>query len=171
MPQKYIHYGSNKFDIGRFINVYNIPFMNKPGGGLWASRIDSLYGFKDFCKSNDMNGSPYYDFNKSFVFSLKDDAKIFNISSYEDYLNAPKCSYMHNNLGNIRFSDEIIDYEKMSSSYDAIELNYFSKLLSNEIIVFYNDINEYFKKSLKHKLNNWDCDCILIMNPDVIILD
>ena len=47
MPIEYIHYGHNKFDIDRFMPIQNKMFYNKPYGGLWASRIDARYGWKD----------------------------------------------------------------------------------------------------------------------------
>ena len=50
---EYIHYGSNKFDKNKFIPIRNEMFMTKPKGGMWASRVDSDYGWFDWCNNND----------------------------------------------------------------------------------------------------------------------
>ena len=39
---KFIHFGSPCFDRGRFVPVRNIPYRNKPDGGLWAM---DMYGW------------------------------------------------------------------------------------------------------------------------------
>ena len=48
---KYVHYGSNRFDINIFRKIVNRPLYSKPLGGLWASRVDSKRGWKDWCES------------------------------------------------------------------------------------------------------------------------
>ena len=47
---KYIHYGSNSFDPIKFHPIKNVPFYTKPEGGLWASRTNTDFGWKDWCK-------------------------------------------------------------------------------------------------------------------------
>ena len=48
----YIHYGSNKFDINIFKKIKNRPKFVKPEGGLWASRVETEHGWKDWCITN-----------------------------------------------------------------------------------------------------------------------
>ena len=44
----------------------------------------------------------------------------------------------------------VLDFEKLSHKYDAIEVN-----ISSDDELYY-------------KLYGWDCDSILVMNPDVV---
>lgn len=49
----YIHFGSSKYDPNHFVTPRNSDgkcIYNKPLGGLWASRIDSDYGWKNGVK-------------------------------------------------------------------------------------------------------------------------
>lgn len=46
----YIHYGSSTFY--KFPPVKNELYFDKPIGGLWASPIDTQYGWKYWCKVN-----------------------------------------------------------------------------------------------------------------------
>ena len=82
--------------------------------------------------------------DNSFTFTLKDGAKVLEINSVKELKEVPK----------IKDDDGVtytmIDFEKLSESYDAIEVNISS------------DHNLYFS------LYGWDCDSILIMNPDII---
>ena len=50
---KFIHYGHDKFEKDKFELVKNRLDASKPKGGLWASRIDSPNGWKDWCESNE----------------------------------------------------------------------------------------------------------------------
>jgi len=47
MCMKYIHYGSDKFDIRKFKEVENDMFL-KPKGGLWASPVNSYIRWFEF---------------------------------------------------------------------------------------------------------------------------
>lgn len=51
MNNRYIHYGSNKFDpdkINFLAGIYGINAFSKPMGCLWSSPIDApYYGWKD----------------------------------------------------------------------------------------------------------------------------
>ena len=40
-PVTYIHYGDQHFYRDRFNDPKNVPYLNKPRGGFWASRIDA----------------------------------------------------------------------------------------------------------------------------------
>lgn len=152
---KYIHYGSNKFDKDKFLRVKNCDHdWTKPQeGGFWASPIGTKRGWKQWCESE---GFHIDKLNNSFKFDLAADSKIFHIKSYDDLKKLPK---FPNLICNIPITSLYykIDFEKASKEYDAIELH-----LSE-------DKNSNYEESLYFKLYGWDCDSILIMNPDIII--
>ena len=143
---EYIHYGSSAFELERFSRISNTQYFTKPHGGLWASRADALYGWKNFSYENHIDCDLY----KNFKFTLLDNANVVHIYSVKDLESLPQSK---NEMGWVS-----LDFEKMlEDGIDAIELH-----LSEE---HWNG----FLNSLYYKLYGWDCDSILIMNPDIII--
>lgn len=141
----YIHYGHNKFDMNNFIEIINQPVLTKPFGGLWASDIKAKYGWKDWCKAEN-----FCDCNEdnSFSFVLSDNAKVLYINSVNDLKVLPKAV---DKFG-MNFSSWILlDFEKIAETYDAVEVN-----ISSDFDLYY-------------QLYGWDCDSILIMNPNIVI--
>ena len=70
----YIHYGSSKYDPNHFVTPRNSDgrcIYNKPLGGLWASRTDSDYGWKNWCEDNEFHTD---NLSSAFKFKLRDDA-------------------------------------------------------------------------------------------------
>lgn len=140
---EYIHYGHNKFDKNRFDAIKNRPYSVKPLGGLWASRTDTEDGWKDFVKGNNLSIG---DFRTSFKFTLKDTARVLTIDNHEMLDNLPQ---VKNDLPMEAY--KVLDFEKLLEDYDAVEV-----LISEDGWLY-------------HKLYGWDCDSILIMNPDIIV--
>lgn len=141
---EYIHYGHKKFDIDKFVKITNREEFTKPNGGLWASRVDAEYGWKDWCLSNEYGTE---DLKESFTFSLKEDAKILTITNCDQLDKLPrneKCTIMCRSWA-------CLDFERLSKEYDAIEV-----LISEDGQLYY-------------KIYGWDCDSILIMNPEIIV--
>lgn len=142
---KYIHFGSNKFDIEKFKLIKNEPYRNKPSGGLWASPIGAAMGWKEWCENENFRECKE---DNSFRFNVLDKANIYQINSVSDCMNMP--------LVKTEYDIKIMlipDFEEMyKSGIDAIQFN-----LSN-------DHELYFT------LYGWDCDSILIMNKNVIEL-
>ena len=151
--REYIHYGSPKFDKIKFCPVRNRnDFIGKPFGGLWASRKDAKRGWKWWCKSNNFCTNLLKKRN-SFTFTLDKNANVFTITSVEDLKKLPEIENKTHCLSNYE-----IDFEKcMEQGIDAIELHYFES-----------DDVTYNWDSLYYKLYGWDCDSIIIMNPDII---
>ena len=144
MSKTYIHYGDNFFDKDLFVSPTNQPNRNKPKGGLWASDINAKYDWKDWCEDSDYD---YCDLKSHFKFKLTDNANIFTINSVEDIDKMPRQRFDHE-----LFLIKPIDFEAMvKNGIDAIEYN-----LSND-------------NGLCYALYSWDCDCILILNPDIIV--
>ena len=146
---KYIHYGSSAFFPEKFRKVENVDIGgNKPRGGLWASRVDAKYGWANWC--NDINVFSAM-FKRSFQFTLSNNAKILEIHCMEDLSELPK---RKNFWSPLMISKIFPDFEKMmDDGIDAVEL-----FLSDDEDLFYG-------------LYGWDCDSILIMNPEIIITE
>ena len=138
----YIHYGHKHFDKYLFAPIKNMHSLTKPLGGLWASNTDAVYGWKDWCEDNEFRRC---EKDHSFAFVLTDDARILTINSLDDLKNLLKGE---NKYGIDTWT--ILDFEKLSQQYDAIEVN-----ISSDSMLY-------------HSLYGWDCDSILIMNPDVV---
>lgn len=153
MNGQYIHYGAARFELTKFDCIKNRPLSSKPFGGFWASAVDAKFGWKEWCAC-----SGFDDLSKQprFCFFLSDSANVLGIKSAEDLQMLPRCS--ESNLFVARsgiskqFSSAYLDFEMLQhQGYDAIE-------------VFLSD-----DARLYHMLYGWDCDSILILNPDVIL--
>ena len=145
----YIHYGSDCFRPSEFLHVTNEGFWNKPCGGFWASPVGAKCGWSDWCESE---GFTLDSFNSSFSFTLVPAARVIHLYTSKDLDRMP-CREDSSGLN--RF---LPDFEKMvKDGWDAIELH----LSSNE--------ENWYKNGLYWRLYGWDCDSILIMNPDIIV--
>jgi hypothetical protein len=148
--KEYVHYGCKKFDPSLFFAIRNRDFV-KPFGGFWGSPIGAGYGWKEwndeshFCSINEEN---------SFRFTLSDGAKVLHIYSSDDLEPLPHLKGFPNTLFHF------LDFEAIKKSgYDAIELH-----LSEE-----RKPRSGLSKSLYYALYGWDCDSILVMDPDVVV--
>lgn len=152
----YIHYGADHFDKSLFKPVKNrdIKWV-KPiaGTGFWASDINAKWGWKDWCESEDFH---IERLDTSFKFSLIPDARVKHIRSLNDLLDLP-CIGERPVYDTDKYKRSwlmpqyYIDFEKSSEQYDAIELH----------------LSDFY--ALYDILYSWDCDSILIMNPDIIM--
>ena len=139
----YIHYGCNAFDINKFTTPQNRKFFNKPFGGLWASRIDAEYGWKQWCEKED-----FYECseNNSFLFTISDNANILYINCVNDVDKLPN--------------------QKIDLSLTCIKTVDLKQLVANGIdAIEFNVSNDW---NLYMALYGWDCDSTLILNPNVI---
>lgn len=145
---KYIHYGHNSFDKNLFVAPSNREFFVKPFGGLWASPVDAKWGWKDWCKSENFNLNRLDD---SFTFTLKDGATVAHIFDVGYLERLPR-------LGSMFSLWVCLDFEKLlADGCDAVELH-----LSED---------RSMGDSLYWKLYGWDCDSIVILNPDVVVVE
>ena len=155
MENKYIHYGHCQFDRDRFVSIQNITMFPKPHGGMWASRVDAEFGWKQWCEQENFRECCE---DNSFMFTLKPDAKVIHIYRVSDLDVLP----MQDCFG--EFSAITMccpDFEKiLSDGWDAIELH-----LSEE-----DRTGVGYLEGLYWKLYGWDCDSILVMNPEVIVV-
>lgn len=142
----YIHYGAKKL---RHIEpIRNQRFFTKPIGGLWASPIDAIFGWKQWCEREHFRKNTE---DNAFKFTVKDDTKVIHIRSIKDLEKLPKLT----NYDNLMC---YLDFEEIQKYYDAIELH-----LSEE-----EQTIENFCNGLYFQLYGWDCDSILIFHDDAI---
>ena len=141
----YIHYGHKHFVKELFGEIRNREgFPIKPIGGLWGSREDTKFGWKQWCEAEEFMTERLQD---SFKFKLNTD-RILVISNSMQLQDLPK-----NTKDEITqyFTDWILlDYEKLAQQYDAMEVL----------------ISEDYK--LDYDLYGYDCDSIIVFNKDVI---
>lgn len=149
--KKYIHYGHTYFDIELFKPMQNNPMFTKPSGGLWGSPIDATYGWKDWCRDNEFRE---IDKNDCFEFQICSEANVLHLYSIDDVDKLPKQKGL--TIGSM----EYLDFEQIKiDGYDAIELH-LSEDRSSDCLY-----------GLYYVLYGWDCDSILVMNPNCIVVD
>lgn len=152
--KKYIHYGCDSFDRNLFQPIVNRERFVKPHGGLWASPVDSEWGWKDWCTSESFHTDRL---SESFTFTLSENAKVIHIRSVSDLTELPNQKPSPWFPGVCDW--KCIDFEKLlADGVDAVELH-----LSEE-----DRTNCGFMDGLYWELYGWDCDSILILNPDVV---
>ena len=140
--KKFIHYGSNNFEIDRFEKIKNRHDMSfeKPDGGLWASPINSRDNWHDWCLNNDFHTEKLKD---SFIFTLLPNSRVLTIKTVQDITN------ILNMLTAVPLGRKRrhIDFEELLKlGYDAIE-------------VYIDDVDVYYR------LYGWDVDSLLVLNP------
>ena len=149
--KEYIHYGSNKFDIRKF-NEFSgrkdeyFTGLNKPAKyiGLWASPVNANYGWKEYVEDN--WGEESYRLKNSFKFTLRPDARILTVRCEKDierYIKYDGCYIF----------DGEIDFRRIARRYDGMELIHGENWVELHDSYFY----------------TWDCDSIIIWNPEVIV--
>lgn len=139
--ERYIHYGHKNFEPEKFQGIKNVPMFPKPRGGLWASPINAEYGWRDWCEAESFRDC---NSEESFLFRLKDGAKVYHIRSMQDVKSMPLIE-----IGATTYY--VPNFEKMlDDGWDAVELH----LSECEELYF--------------ALYSWDCDCILVMNKDIV---
>lgn len=145
---EYIHYGHKEFSKELFQPIKNREMFSKPTGGFWASRVNALYGWKEWCNDNDFGDCRE---DNCFRFSISENANILTINSVDDLKGLPKAKQpvpVDSSLW-----DNYLDFEQLLlNGIDAVEVNISS------------DRNLYMV------LYGWDCDSILIMNPDIVFV-
>lgn len=149
MSVTYIHYGSDKFDKSLFKPIRNREYFAKPYGGLWASREGDIEGWKTWCEDEG-----YHEelLEHSFTFTLKPSANIHVIEETEDIYKLPRWKES-DWLSPIFYPDF---EECIRKGIDAIE-----------IIDIYG-VDASGENSVYMTLYGWDCNSILILNPDIV---
>lgn len=151
----YVHYGSKKFDKSVFRPIQNrvdgrgLPWGNKPlDGGLWASADNAKFGWRDWNRQSQFRECRE---DNCFRFTLDTNARILHLDN-DDIAKVELAKFgaeelSHGVLGVL----DGIDFESICQQYDAIEFN------------------RSADGRLYWTLYGWDCDCILVLNPDVVM--
>lgn len=149
--QIYIHYGSTDFDSEKGFPIKNRqPPWCKPLGGFWASRLDATFGWKEWCEREDFR---VCDSNESFQFVLKEGARVEVIHDLAKLRSLPILTISEGLSQTYN-----IDFEKCrNTGIDAIELCWYG-----------DEWKEVAKDDLYFALYGWDCDSIVILNPDIV---
>jgi hypothetical protein len=145
---KYIHYGHDKFDKNLFKEIKNREIFVKPSGGLWASSNYYEISWKKWCINEGFKTDSLKLF---FEFKLSENSKILIIDNADKLYKLPKIKMTNSPI--LGSYNVYLDFEKLKKDYDAIEV-----FISKDFDRLYWD------------LYGWDCDSILIMNKDIIIL-
>jgi len=150
MSKMYIHYGNDHFDPDKFNQIMNLYLSNKPSGGLWASPCNAERSWYKWCKSEKFR---IESFDKWFTFTLKDDAKILTIKTKQDLCELENNGFCVDKYTKIRYNLRGFypDFEKLAKHYDAIEV--------------------YMSDTIYWGLYGWDCDSLLVLNPDCVVPD
>lgn len=141
---EYIHYGHTDFDKAIFNTIKNGMNFTKPFGGFWGSPVNAKHGWKDWCTLSNFRKC---EIQNSFKFTLDDAARVLTITACEQLVDLPK-------LNLSKFIPEFVislDFEQLALQYDAIEVS-----ISTD-------------PHLLSALMLWDCDSILVFNPDVVL--
>jgi hypothetical protein len=152
--KKYIHYGHSAFDSSKWKDVLDSDggFLNKPHGGLWASSKTAKFGWYDWCQRENFSTK---NLTKYFEFTLSSNARILELTpgnvwelpTSKDYLKTYGMSERRMGVHGVYW----IDFEALARDYDVIDYN----------------VSKY--PELYWLLYGWDCDCILVLNKDVIV--
>ena len=152
----YVHYGAKYFVRDKFESIENEDFRNKPDGGFWASSCKAKNSWSVWCVENDFKRA---NLEECFYFSLSETANVLRIESLEDCkeLTLQPVGYMHKEYMNPNY--KVIDYKAcIARGFDAIEYKY-------DIACKSEDFEE-----IDSIMWGWDCDSILILNPDIVVL-
>jgi hypothetical protein len=168
----YIHYGSDAFIPEYFQPVQNNQFYSiKPEGGLWASPKNGRFTWKDFCEGDNFQTEAL---EYSFEFELKPNAKILEIKTITDLNRVPATdsngkryysSFQESSEGIFldqkKFMEYMSEVQRYGMNYkiDFVEIN-------KEYDAVYVDGADIY---LHWALYGWDCETLLILNPDVIV--
>lgn len=135
------------------VDIHNNPWRNKPMGGFWGTPEDSSNNWKNLCLSKKIRVE---SLNHSIRFRLIDGARVYLIDSEEKEETLPlQLIDEATKLKGIREYqpklDRIYDFEALKKEgYDAVEIS----------------ISECPR--LFWLMYGWDCDSIVVMNPEVI---
>lgn len=139
-----VHFGASKFQpelLRKPINEWV-----KPRGGLWTSPVGSDYGWEKWCRSE---GFRIESLNECFFLKFKSNSKIAIIDSLDDLLKLPRF-----NRGEGFYGRVYLDFEIISNKFDAIWLT----VKGQSETRFSSPMNLY----------GWDCESILVFNPESI---
>ena len=159
----YRHYGSNKFDRKLLESSFNSEIKRKYDRmewkpfGLWGSPVEcNAYTWEEWCLGEDFH---IEKLSSHFNFTLKKSARILKIINVEDafpYIYRGNLSKLWNNFEDWRYSiGAKLNLNLIYKEFDAMEVSY-SKTSD-------------FSALRYSVFNTWDCDSIVVWNPNMIV--
>jgi hypothetical protein len=145
-PGLLIHYGASKFEFSKIAPIENKAWV-KPSGGLWTSPINSEWGWKEWCAAENFSDCRQ---ENSFTVRLVRQARVFMIDSYKDLMSCPLVPSSYS-------SNKSLNFQSIAMDYDAIWL---TEKGQNET-----------RFSVPVNLYGWDCETVLILNGQCIVLE
>ena len=149
-----------EFDPKRHFPIVNWKETNKPLGGLWGSRVGASKKWERFLEQMDEYLQKKHHVENwertevtRFYFKLKEDANVFVVTCYKDYLRLPKSVDED--------GKEYVDYLKcLDNGIDAVELCSIG-----------DEFEEYYDEETIDEFDDafciqWACDSIVVLNPD-----
>lgn len=147
----YVVFGSDHFDRSMFVPITNesYPWV-KPRGGMWSSPVNSEITWEAWCLDNRFG---IEKLGKQFRFILADGSRVLKISSNKDLDDLYSRGYKRSDFDQYPYLHDdqyYLDFEKiLADGYDAIQVT-----ITNET---------YWS------LYGWDCDTLLVLNPDSVV--
>jgi len=142
---KCIVYGlGNEYQQKRFQAIRNRNRFVKPTGGLWASPINCLYGWKEAATDMEIG-----DFETSFEITIE--GNILVIDSFEDLEKLP---HITEELGPFAIL-EVPDFEALL--LDGVQAIFLTEKGQNET-----------RLTTPRNLYGWDCESVLVLDKECI---
>ena len=171
----YIHYGADIYNSSLAVPVRNAAQSSKPaeGTGFWGSREGTTYengrisyGWKEWCQDTKYRVEKL---KRSFRFRLSDPAKLLLIEKPEDLVPLPKLApWKLKDMSALKKlpAGEFPTLEQLHGFYSPNPCYPdFEQLLKDGIDAVELRNSHLFSRYLV----TWDYDCILVLNPDVIV--
>jgi hypothetical protein len=113
----FVHYGADKYDPNKFIPISdsNANWCKPEKGGLWASPVDSEWGWKDWCEIEGFR--EITSETPRFLFKLKESSRVLVVDTVNDAENKVQWKRISPSV-----NLEAIDFKKMMENWDAIYL-------------------------------------------------
>ena len=150
----YGHFGTGTFHPEYFVKITNDPVRSKPYGGLWASHVNASRGWEEFCSREQYDVA---SLRKHFDFTLRPDANVYIVRTMKDLTVLP----MRENPNPAVYGMYLPDFEKcIELGIDAVELAWYG-----------DEFRQTDSGPVGGTLRSWDCDSIVILNPDIILTE
>ena len=145
---------TKQFDRSKYKTVTNMPYSNKPDGGLWTSpyKPDTGSEWVEFTVGANFN-VPNVDGPASLI-TLKKDATIYRISAMTELCELLK-DFKAKQLMELPLPLilDVLDYERLAKVIDGI---------------YVTPSGLYSTRLTEPSLHGWDCETVLILNVESI---
>ena len=145
----YRNYNNGIFSLDKWENPINGNWIKPKIGGLWASPIDSTWGWRDWCEAEDFYDKLFSELSY-FDFTISEWARVYTIHNETD-LRRFKYGRIDSSMS---FPHYVIDFEKAAEEYDAIFLTAHGE--------------QRTRFTEPYSMYGWDCESLLVLRREVI---